>query len=366
MLMPSWTASSAAAHSASSAPAMPSAPVAGRIGHVERLGAERVVVHVADGADLLQVLVGEDRLAHLEPLAAALALEVEQVRPRPDERDQAHHQLLADRVDRRVGDLREVLLEIGVEQLRLVGEHRDRRVVAHRADGFLAGDRHRRHQELEVFLGVAEGLLAIEQRDVGRGRPCAAPSGRSSSTIWVRAEPLLVGLGGRQLGLDLVVGDDAPLLEVDEQHLARLQAPLADDAAFLDRQHAGLGRHDHLVVGGDHVAGGPQAVAVERGADLAAVGEGDGGRAVPRLHQRGVVLVEGAPVLVHQRVAGPRLGDQHHRRVRQRVAAAHRGTRARCRSRRCPTGLRRRSATAWRCRRRTAPRRRSPGAPPSS
>ena len=33
--------------------------------------------------------------------------------------------------------------------------------------GLLAGRRHRREQEREVFLRVAEGLLAIEQRDVG-------------------------------------------------------------------------------------------------------------------------------------------------------------------------------------------------------
>ena len=148
----------------------------GRIGDVERLGLERVAVHVADGADLLQVLIGEDRLAHLEPLAPALADGVEQVGARADEGDQAHHQLLADRIDRRVGDLGEVLLEIGVEQLRLVRHRRDRHVVAHRADGLLAGDRHRGHQQLEVFLGVAEGLLAIEQRHVGARCRCAAPA----------------------------------------------------------------------------------------------------------------------------------------------------------------------------------------------
>ena len=228
---------------------------------------ERVAVHVADGADLLQVLVGEDRLAHLEPLAAALAFEVEQVGARADERDQAHHQLLADRIDRRVGDLGEVLLEIGVEQLRLVGQRRDRRVVAHRADGLLAGDRHRGHQQLEVFLGVAEGLLAIEQRHVGARRGDRHRRQVLEHDLGAR-QPLLVGLGAGQLGLDLVVVDDAALLEVDEQHLARLQAPLLDDAALLDRQHAGLRGHDHLVVVGDHVAGRAQAVAVERGADL--------------------------------------------------------------------------------------------------
>ena len=88
-------------------------------------------------------------------------------------------------------------------------------------------------------------------------------------------------------------------------------------------EHAGLRRHDHPVVLGDEVARRPQPVAVERGADLAPVGEGHGGRAVPRLHQAGVILVEGAALAIHQRVAGPGLGDQHHGRVRQAVAAHH-------------------------------------------
>jgi hypothetical protein len=44
---------------------------------------------------------------------------------------------------------------------------------------------------------------------------------------------------------------------------------------FRDRQHAGFGRHDDAVVVGDEVARRTQAVAVERRADLAAVGEGD-------------------------------------------------------------------------------------------
>ncbi len=293
----------------------------GRVGDVQRGRMKMVVVEVADRTDLLQVLVGEDRLAHLEALAGAVAVEVEQVRPRADERHQAHDQFLADRVDRRVGDLGEVLLEIGVEQPRLVGEHRDRRVVAHGADRFLACHRHRRHQEVQVFLGVAERLLAIEQADRGRRR-VAVDLGQVLQHDLGARQPLGVGMAAGEIGLDLVVGDDAALFEVDQQHLARLQAPLGDDPRFLDGQHTRLGGHDHLVVGGDHVARRPQAVAVEGGADPDAVGEGDRGRAVPRLHQRGAVFVEGAPLLVHQRVAGPRFRDQHHRGVGQRVAAA--------------------------------------------
>ncbi len=43
-------------------------------------------------------------------------------------------ELLADGVDGRVGDLGEELVEVVEEVARLLGEHRQRRVVAHRAD----------------------------------------------------------------------------------------------------------------------------------------------------------------------------------------------------------------------------------------
>ena len=112
-------------------------------------------------------------------------------------------------------------------------------------------------------------------------------------------------------------------VEVDEQHLAGLQAPLGDDAFLGNGKHAHFGGEHEEAVVGDEIARRAQAVAVERGADLAPVGEGHGGRAVPRLHQRGVIFVEVAPLLVHQRIAGPGFRDQHHHGVGERVAAAH-------------------------------------------
>ena len=90
-----------------------------------------------------------------------------------------------------------------------------------------------------------------------------------------------------------------------------------------DRQHAHLGGHDDALVAGDEIARGAQPIAIEGGADLASVGEGDCRRAVPRLHQRGVILVEGAPLLVHERIARPGLRDHHHHRMRERIAALH-------------------------------------------
>jgi hypothetical protein len=59
-----------------------------------------------------------------------------------------------------------------------------------------------------------------------------------------------VGLGAARV-LELLVVDDAALLHVDQEHLARLQAPLLDDLLVRNRQHAGFGGHDHQVVVGD-------------------------------------------------------------------------------------------------------------------
>ena len=98
---------------------------------------------------------------------------------------------------------------------------------------------------------------------------------------------------------------------IDEEHAAGLQAAFLANVFGGDVDDAGFGGEDDEVVLGDDVAAGAQAVAVERGADDAAVGKGDGGGAVPGFHEGGVVLVEGALVLVHVGIAGPGFGDEH-------------------------------------------------------
>src|SRR5262249_58296623 len=75
-----------------------------RPGGVEGARFEMAVADLGDGTDLLEVRVREDRLAHFPALEVRGALQVEQVRPRPDGRDQAHDQLLPDRIDRRGWD----------------------------------------------------------------------------------------------------------------------------------------------------------------------------------------------------------------------------------------------------------------------
>ena len=183
---------------------------AGVEGGVERARVEVRGRDLRDRADLLQIRVGQDRLAHFQPLGAGEAFEVEQVRPRADDRHEAHDELLADRIDRRVRHLREVLLEVGEQQLRLVRQRRDRRVGAHRAGRFLAGRGHRRHQDVDVFLGVAERLLPIEQRQV-RDRALVGGLGQLFQHQLGAVEPLAIGMALGELRLDLVVRNEPAL-----------------------------------------------------------------------------------------------------------------------------------------------------------
>ena len=113
------------------------------------------------------------------------------------------------------------------------------------------------------------------------------------------------------------------MFHVDQEHLARLQAPLLDDLLFRNRQYAGLGSHDHEVIVGDQITGRTQTVTIERRADLATISEGHGGRAVPRLHHGSMVFVEGATVFVHRRVLFPGFRDHQHDGLGQRVPTTH-------------------------------------------
>ena len=134
-------------------------------------------------------------------------------------------------------------------------------------------------------------------------------------------QPLLVGVLGGQFGLDLLVGDDAALGGVDQEHPARLQAHPLDHLGRVEVEDTDLGGHHHKTVLGHPDPGRAQPVAVEHRADDGAVGEAHRGRSVPRLHQRCVIGVEGPAGGVHRVLPLPRLRDHHQHRVGQAAAA---------------------------------------------
>ena len=127
----------------------------------------------------------------------------------------------------------------------------------------------------------------------------------------------------RRIALQLIVVQHAAGHGVDQQHLAGLQPPLALHARRGKRERAGFGREHHEIVRSHCPSAGAQPVAIERGADHATIRERQGGGTIPGLHHGRMELVERAPLRIHQSVALPRLGNEHHQRLRQGAAAVH-------------------------------------------
>ena len=104
----------------------------------------------------------DDRRRQLH-LAGVLRLRGEQVAARAELDGERHDEPLAQRVDGRVGHLGEALGEVVVEHVRLAGEDRQRRVVAHGEARLLGLPGHGPDDELDVLGGEAGRRLAAEE-----------------------------------------------------------------------------------------------------------------------------------------------------------------------------------------------------------
>jgi hypothetical protein len=204
-----------------------------------------------DATDFAEILVGDHRPLQFDATTIT-GLRFEQIAFRTQPDVGRGDDLLADAVDRRIRDLREQLLEVVVEQPRPLRQHGERRVVAHRADGFDAVARHRRHQNSLIFEGVAECDLPRTQR-LGFGLRQLRRGRQILQMHEMGFEPLGVGPFVDDRGLDFFVRNDAALLGVDHEHASRLQTPLAQDVLGRNVEHAGFRRHDRQIVFGDVV-----------------------------------------------------------------------------------------------------------------
>ena len=229
---------------------------------------------------------------------------------------EAHHPPFAQRIDRRVGDLAELLAEEMVQAAMPLGEHGQGRVVTHRAQGLLGIEDHGREDQLEILDRQAvERLATLELAALQLQRARAARGDQILEMANV-LDPLAVGLLLGEVILERVVAVEDAGLQVDADHLARADAPLLDDRGVLERHHAGLGAHHQQAVAGAAVAQRPEAVAVHAGDHPATIGGDQRCRPVPGLHDAVAVAEQVLVRLGHGHLVRP--GRRHQQRLRQR------------------------------------------------
>ena len=221
-----------------------------------------------DLAQALELVVAQDRVRRSRAAARARASRrAGCARSRRCVCD-AHHDRLADRVDRRVRHLREQLLEVRVEERPPVGEHGERRVVAHRADRLL-GVRARAARGSPSCppacsrTRAAAGAAARPATRGGRAR------GRSARRTCSRSNHSPYGCCVATSRFTSSSATIRPCSRSTRKILPGCRRPLRTTFSGGIVEHAGLGReHDPAVLRLEPAAG-PQAVAVERRADHA-------------------------------------------------------------------------------------------------
>ena len=282
--------------------------VTSRPGHVQRFGREVV----GDGLQRFELMGKQEGRLEMDDPGMLLGLG-EQVALRSDIGLDRHDQVLTDRVDWRVGDLGEQLLEVRVEKLRLQRQDRQGGVIAHRVDGLLCVAHQGGNGHVHFFLVVAEGDLLLRQaEDV----EIIGWSGGSRVDFLDKADalalhPLAVGLAGGELFLDFAVMGHRTFFEVDDDDFAGGETAFFYDGGIVDKGSADFGSEREQAIVGDLVASRPQAVAVKTGGDRFAVGECQRGRAIPGLREAAVILVEVFHLRAGERIDAPRRGNQH-------------------------------------------------------
>ena len=126
---------------------------ADRVADVELVRLELAAGVRLDVAQLLHLVEVEHRLRHSRRIGGLVSSMPSRFGLGPMKRHQRHHQLFADRVDRRVGHLREELLEVAVQRscaCSTAPPAASRCPSSRSASSPVS--RHRRHDELEVFL----------------------------------------------------------------------------------------------------------------------------------------------------------------------------------------------------------------------
>src|SRR5216683_7719418 len=94
---------------------------------------------------------------------AVLGLFRENVALASDVADERHHDLFANRVNGRIGDLGEKLLEIIEQRLRTVRETSERRIRPHGPNRLLALRSHRAEDHPQILIAVTKRTLAAKK-----------------------------------------------------------------------------------------------------------------------------------------------------------------------------------------------------------
>ena len=189
--------------------------------------------------DLEEVYACQDRVVDFQNRAVS-ALFLQEIAVRADVYGSIGHYFLPEGVNGRVSNLGKELLEVVEQQLMLLGEHCQGRVVAHGEGRLHAVFRHGKDLVLDVLIGVSKNLVQPVAHLLCVNRDLAVGDLKVRQMEEIAVQPFPVGASAGVVGLALLVGDDPLLFRVHQEDPAGLEAGFLDDALRFDVQNADL------------------------------------------------------------------------------------------------------------------------------
>ena len=226
-----------------------------------------------------------------------------------------HDQFFADWVDRRIGDLSELLAEIVEQQLWAITQYSQWCIVTHGTYGLGTIFGHGLNNFFDIFAGISKD---VEHVAIMRYTMCNFSSAFQFVQFdSVGGKPCAIRLGFSQLALQFVIIVDTSFLCVNQQDFSGLKASFFFYVAWLKIHYTYFAGYYHRVIFCNEVACRTETVSVEHTTSISTVAEEQSGRTVPWFHQDGVVFVESFQVFADRILFIERFGYEHGHSMRQ-------------------------------------------------
>ncbi len=173
--------------------------------------------------DLHDVDAGENRVIHLQ-YATVLRLFIQKIAVGADVDRCIRHDLLTERVNGRIRNLCEQLLEVIEQQLMLARENRQRHIVSHRSRRLHAVFRHGQNSAADILVGIAEYLVQLIPQELIVGRNLLVGNRKLREMQQIPVQPFAVGLMSRVAALTFLIGNDLLLLGIHQKNPPRLES----------------------------------------------------------------------------------------------------------------------------------------------
>ena len=224
----------------------------------------------------------------------------------------SRNDLLADRIDRRIGHLCEQLLKVIEQRLIFLGQNRDGCVDSHCTNLLRTGQRHGADLVSVILVGIAESLLKSGKFFLLNGRNLLIGDLDVCQRPQIAVQPFAVRLSACIDILQFLIQNHFPLLCVYQKHLSGMESLLSKDMCLIQLQNSNLGSQNQSSVIHQNISGGTQSVAVQNRPHHISVREHNGCRTIPRLHHGSIILVEISLFLRDGIVVLPGLRNQNH------------------------------------------------------